>query len=77
MKVYVIEEGCSYEGTGIVAIYADESAARLAAEYMVQHNTFRNYEVTALDPELVSDRLVAAWHDGSDILTISKFEVRQ
>jgi len=77
VKVYVIEEGCKYEGTGIVAIYALESSALLACDHIIANHRMRKYTRGVVDAVSFAAGLRHVWEDESDILYISEHEVIQ
>lgn len=75
MNVYVIEEGCQYEGTGIVAIYERYVDAIAAAKNVVERHVYRNYKESPITDREYSGGIVAIWQDGSDILLITRHNV--
>jgi len=73
--VYIIQEGCYYEGTGIRGVYSTLNRAKRHAEAVVLNST-RKYE--PVEPKTYKygiGKALVQWADSSDILYISQHKV--
>jgi hypothetical protein len=71
-KVYIVMEGCKYEGCGINSVHASEEGALSTAKAIVETSNYRNYTKDA-QPD---SGTVYSWSDESDILIIITREVK-
>ncbi len=77
MNVFVIEQGCYYEGTAIESIHETAAGALKAALEIIDSDRYHNYN--KIDPGTYRygiTRAIHQWADGSDILYIKKHEVK-
>lgn len=72
-KVYIVMEGCKYEGCGIVSIHASEDGAFAKAEEIVKTNRYRRY---TKNPNSDDSSVLHRWSDETDILIITTYEVK-
>lgn len=70
VKIFIVQEGCQYEGTGIVSLHLKEEDAVKKAESIVANSTFRNYK----RGEPGGGKEIHLWNDGTDVLIIEERE---
>lgn len=70
MKIFIVQEGCKYEGTGIVSLHLTEESALKKAQDIIATSNYRNYTKSELD----GFKVIHRWNDESDILIIEERE---
>ena len=73
MIIYVIEEGCQFEGTGIISLHLTEEGAVKKAENIVATSRMREYTKRIAE----GGRELHRWADGNDISVIDKHETEE
>lgn len=71
MKIFIVQEGCKYEGTGIVSLHLTEKDALKKAQDIIATSNYRNYRKSELDGLF---KVIHRWNDESDILIIEERE---
>jgi hypothetical protein len=82
MKVWVVLEGCLYDGSGLVAVHAtEEGAVEKAQELVNTASSMRDYQKVSIDDGVYTETHPRegdhCWRDGSLFIQVEGWEVTQ